>query len=198
MKVILIDDEKAMHLIMKRMLAKMSDIEVVGCFLNAKEAYAYLTTHEVDMVFVDISMPRENGLEFAERVRASGRATKIVFITSHKEYALSAFDVYAFDYIVKPVVQERLFKTVERARAEIVPDIDRMVTSSESLIDPLTNRELDIALAIIDGLSNMEIAKRFGLTEGTVKGHINRLYGKLGIKRRVQTVARMKELRMLP
>ncbi|MGO4498296.1 response regulator [Paenibacillus sp. 2RAB27] len=197
MKVILIDDEKAMHLIMKRMLAKMPDIEVMGCFSVAKEAYDYLTTHEVDMVFVDISMPRENGLEFAERVRMSGRETKIVFITSHKEYALSAFDVYAFDYIVKPVVLERLVKTVERARAEIVPGLDRIVTSSETLIDPLTNRELDIALAIVDGLSNMEIAKRFGLTEGTVKGHINRLYGKLGIKRRVQTVARLKELRLL-
>lgn len=198
MKVIIIDDEKAMHLIMKRMLAKMSDIEVVGCFSAAKEAYEYLITYEVDMIFVDISMPRENGLEFAERVRERGRDTKIVFITSHKEYALSAFDVYAFDYIVKPVVQERLYRTVERARAEIIPNLVKGGTSSKALIDPLTNRELDIALAIVDGLSNMEIAKRFGLTEGTVKGHINRLYGKLGIKRRVQTVARMKELRMLP
>lgn len=197
MKVILVDDEKAMHLIMKRMLAKMAGIEVVGSFADTAAAFAYVLTHEVDLMFVDVSMPRENGLEFAERVRESGRATKIVFITSHKEYALYAFDVYAFDYIVKPVVQERLYRTVERARADIVPNVD-VATTSEKLIDPLTNRELEIALAIVDGLSNMEIAERFGLTEGTVKGHINRLYGKLGIKRRVQTVARMKELRMLP
>lgn len=197
MKVILVDDEKAMHFIMKRMLAKMAGIEVVGSFVDTAAAYAFVLTHEVDLMFVDISMPRENGLEFAERVRESGRATKIVFITSHKEYALFAFDVYAFDYIVKPVVQERLLRTLERARVELVPNID-MAATSEALIDPLTNRELDIALAIVDGLSNMEIAKRFGLTEGTVKGHINRLYGKLGIKRRVQTVARLKELRLLP
>lgn len=197
MKVILVDDEKAMHFIMKRMLAKMTGIQVVGSFVDTTAAYAYVLTHEVDLMFVDISMPRENGLEFAERVRESGRATKIVFITSHKEYALFAFDVYAFDYIVKPVVQERLQRTVERARGDIAPNVD-VAAASETLIDPLTNRELDIALAIVDGLSNMEIAKRFGLTEGTVKGHINRLYGKLGIKRRVQTVARLKELRLLP
>jgi DNA-binding NarL/FixJ family response regulator len=197
MKVILIDDEKAMHLIMKRMLAMMSDIEVVGCFLVTKEAYAYLTTHEVDLVFVDISMPRENGFEFAERVRASGRETKIVFITSHKEYALSAFDVYAFDYIVKPVVQERLYKTVERALAGKMPEMD-LGTAAPPLIDPLTNREMNIVLAIEEGLSNKEIAERFGLTEGTVKGHINRLYGKLGVQRRVQAVARIRELRLLP
>lgn len=117
MKVIIIDDEKAMHLIMKRMLAKV-DVEIVGSFLETATAFSYLTNHEVDLAFVDISMPRENGLEFAERLRESGRQTKLVFITSHKEYALNAFDVYAFDYIVKPVMQERLHKTVQRALAE--------------------------------------------------------------------------------
>jgi two-component system LytT family response regulator len=119
MKVVIIDDEKAMHFIMKRMLGKVAEIEIVGSFMETTAAYSYVTKHDdVDLVFVDISMPRENGLEFAERLRDSGRETKIVFITSHKEYALFAFDVYAFDYIVKPVVQDRLHKTVQRALAE--------------------------------------------------------------------------------
>lgn len=118
MKIIIIDDEKAMHLIMKRMLAKLMDIEIVGVFHETASAFTYLMDHKVDLIFVDINMPRENGLEFAERLRESGRDTKIVFITSHKEYALFAFDVHAFDYIVKPVVQERLHKTVLRVLAE--------------------------------------------------------------------------------
>jgi two-component system LytT family response regulator len=104
---------------MKRMLAKVADVEIVGSFLETATASSYLANHEVDLVFVDISMPRENGLEFAERLRESGRQTKLVFITSHKEYALLAFDVYAFDYIVKPVMQERLHKTIQRALAEM-------------------------------------------------------------------------------
>ncbi|NOV02691.1 response regulator [Paenibacillus planticolens] len=122
MKAIIIDDEKAMHLIMKRMLAKVSAVEVVASFSETAAAFTYLTKHDVDMIFVDISMPRENGLEFAQRVRESGKETKIVFITSHKEYALFAFDVYAFDYIVKPVAQERLFNTIQRALAEKRPE----------------------------------------------------------------------------
>ncbi|MRN54017.1 response regulator [Paenibacillus monticola] len=117
MKVILIDDEKAMHLIMKRMLAKITDVEIVGSFQEVATAFSYLENHEVDLIFADISMPRENGLEFAERLRASGRHTKLVFITSHKEHALYAFDVQAFDYILKPVVQERLHQTVQRVMA---------------------------------------------------------------------------------
>ncbi|TXK80374.1 response regulator [Paenibacillus sp. N3.4] len=118
MKVILIDDEKAMHLIMNRMLAKVSDVEIVGSFWETATAFSYLMNHEVDVAFVDINMPRENGLEFAGRLRESGVETKLVFITSHKEYALFAYDVYAFDYIVKPVVQERLHKTIQRALGE--------------------------------------------------------------------------------
>ncbi|MGG1634300.1 response regulator [Paenibacillus sp. NRS-1760] len=120
MKVILIDDEKAMHLIMKRMLAKTSvKVEIAGSFTETETAFFYLMNHDVDLVFLDISMPRETGLELAERLREVGREIKIVFLTSHKEYALPAFDVYAFDYIVKPVVLERLQKTLQRAFAEL-------------------------------------------------------------------------------
>lgn len=115
MKVVIIDDEKAMHLIMKRMLGKVNEVEIVGSFQETSTAYSYLTNHDVDLIFMDISMPKESGLEFAGRLRESGRQMKLVFVTSHKEYSLSAFDVYAFDYIVKPVNQERLHHTVQRA-----------------------------------------------------------------------------------
>ncbi|MFX3631737.1 MAG: response regulator [Candidatus Pristimantibacillus sp.] len=117
MKVIIIDDEKAMHLIMKRMLGKVDKVEIVGSFKETSTAYSYVMNHDVDLIFVDINMPRESGLEFAERIRESGRQMKIVFVTSHKEYALPAFDVYAFDYMVKPVNQDRLQQTIQRALA---------------------------------------------------------------------------------
>jgi two-component system LytT family response regulator len=118
-KVIIIDDEKAMHLIMKRMLAKISDIEIAASFQETAAAFSYLAEHDVDLVFIDISMPRETGLEFANRLRESGKLMKLVFVTSHKQYALPAFDVYAYDYIVKPVNQERLNRTVQRALSEM-------------------------------------------------------------------------------
>jgi two-component system LytT family response regulator len=118
LKVVIIDDEKAMHLIMKRMLAKVGQIEIVGSFHETATAYLYLVNHEVDLIFLDIRMPRETGLEFANRLRESGRRMKLVFVTSYKEYAPAAFDVYAYDYIVKPVKQDRLHKTVQRVLSE--------------------------------------------------------------------------------
>lgn len=224
MKVVVIDDEKAMHLIMKRMLGKIEEIQMVECFLETATAFSYLESHKVDLVFVDISMPRECGLDFAKRLRESGRHVKLVFVTSHKEYALSAFDVNAYDYIVKPVSHERLNKTVQRALVELSLEIGRSEKaassnesgvslmdgnatqnsdatgshkSSQLLIDPLTNREIEILLALAEGLSNKEIADRFALTEGTVKNHVFNLYGKLDVKRRGQAIVRARELRIL-
>jgi two-component SAPR family response regulator len=118
-KVIVVDDEKSMHMIMERMLKKINSITLAGCFLDTWSAYAYLSEHDVDLIFIDISMPKESGIEFAKRLREEGRETKIVFLTSHKEYALPAFDVYALDYMLKPVNQERLKQTIGRAVVDI-------------------------------------------------------------------------------
>lgn len=137
MKVIVVDDEKAMHLILKRMLSKLPGLEIAGSFLDTQSASEYLQGHEVDLIFVDISMPKESGLAFVERLRASGRQTKIVFITSHKEYALSAFDVYAFDYMVKPVQQERLHQTVLRVMTQMR---EREVAEPEESAEPAALR----------------------------------------------------------
>jgi two-component system LytT family response regulator len=118
-KVVIIDDEKGMHMIMKRMLGKVDEVEIVGSFKETSTAHSFLTNHDVDLIFMDINMPKESGLEFAGLLRESGRQMKIVFVTSHKEYSLPAFDVYAFDYIVKPVNQARLHQTVQRALSEM-------------------------------------------------------------------------------
>jgi len=118
LKVIIIDDEKSMHLIMKRMLSIEDEIEIVGSFLETASAFTYLMNHEVDLIFADISMPRENGLDFAKRLRASGRQMRLVFVTSHKEFASSAFEVYAYDFIVKPIERVRLHKTLQRVLSE--------------------------------------------------------------------------------
>jgi len=114
MKVILVDDEKSMLLIMKKMILKIPDIEVVGAFQGSSEAYEFIKENRVDIVFVDIRMPEESGLDFARRIMLEFVGIDLVFLTSYKEYALEAFDVYAVDYIVKPVSQERLERTINR------------------------------------------------------------------------------------
>lgn len=118
MKTILVDDEPAMHLILRKMLAKLPEIQVEGAFTNAQAATAFLRDNrEIGLAFVDISMAGESGLSFAAATNAAGFPVQIVFVTSHKEYALEAFELSVLDYLVKPVTQERLQRTVQRALA---------------------------------------------------------------------------------
>ncbi len=118
MKVILVDDEPVMHLIMRNMLLKLPGVQVAESFTNTRSAADYLTDHpDIGLAFVDISMPGESGLAFAAKVEQSGSKTQIVFVTSHKQYALKAFELSVLDYLVKPVTMERLERTMNRALA---------------------------------------------------------------------------------
>ncbi|WP_342433262.1 response regulator transcription factor [Neobacillus sp. FSL H8-0543] len=197
MKVIIVDDEKAMHLILTRMLAKLDGVEVMCCFQETATAFSFLTEHKVDLLFVDINMRGENGLDFSRRVRESGCASKIVFVTSYKEYALAAFDVFAFDYIIKPISEERLRMTVQRAYGEIVDGVEgNRECGSEfgPLIDPLTRREIEILQLISNGLNNKEIASHLKLKEGTIKNHIVNIFSKLQVRNRIQAITAGKSI----
>lgn len=142
MKVILIDDEPVMHLIMRKMLVKYAELKVTGTFVNTDAAAAFLSENpDVELAFVDISMPGDSGLTFAARLDEAGCKTQIVFVTSHKDYALEAFELSVLDYLVKPVTQERLERTINRA------------LESRKIVQPL--QQADTA---IRGMSRVSVA----------------------------------------
>jgi Response regulator containing CheY-like receiver and SARP domains len=115
MKVILIDDDKAMLLILKRIFNKIQGVKVINTFNNSINVLEFVKEHNIDMAFLDINMPGENGVDLAKKILKTSPLTDIVFTTSYREYAVEAFDICAFDYIVKPVLVERLQRTVSRA-----------------------------------------------------------------------------------
>ncbi|ANY66260.1 hypothetical protein BBD42_07105 [Paenibacillus sp. BIHB 4019] len=116
MKVILIDDEPVMHLIMRKMLAKYAELQVVGAFADTRAAGDFLAENtDVELAFVDISVPGDSGLAFASKLDKAGSKIQMVFVTSHKDYAVEAFELSVLDYLVKPVTQERLERTIHRA-----------------------------------------------------------------------------------
>ncbi len=165
MKVVIIDDEKGMHIIMKRMLGKVDEVEIVGSFMETSTAYTFLANQDVDLIFMDINMPKESGLEFAGRLRERGRQMKIVFVTSHKEYSLPAFDVYAFDYIVKPVNQDRLHHTVQRALAGTSPhrgSAEHDGSSSRVMFNCLGGLEIRTAQNVLVKWKTSKSAELFG------------------------------------
>lgn len=111
------------------MLQQFADIEIVGEAANGKAALEQIARHKPDVIFLDIEMPELNGLETAAAIGLGGPA--IVFVTAYDEYALAAFDAHAIDYLVKPVVKDRLEATVHKLRRRSV------VVSGNTLDDVL-------------------------------------------------------------
>jgi len=115
MNVLLIDDEQAMLTALSQLLSRIEGVVIVGMVRSSAEAVAFAAEHVVDLAFIDIKIAEDNGLTLALELRRTNAELDIVFVTSHKEYALDAFDVYPLDYIVKPISRKRLEETVARA-----------------------------------------------------------------------------------
>ncbi len=116
MRVVIIDDIKSTGETLSKMLSEMPAVQVEGVFNNTAIAYNFLKTEPVDVIIIDINIPEENGIAFAKRVRELTPSLMIIIISATNDYALEAFDIYALDYIVKPVSRERLERTINRIR----------------------------------------------------------------------------------
>lgn len=135
MRAILIDDEQLPLLYLKKVLEnKVNGVEVVGLFQDPIQAFEEIKTILPDVVFLDIHMPGMNGLEVGERIQEVLQNIEIVFVTGDDNHALEAFDLYAFDYIVKPLQIERLKKTVERLQQRIKNNQTSIIEEKESTL----------------------------------------------------------------
>jgi len=114
MNCIIVDDEPLAREGMLLQLQDISEVNIIGCFNGAKKAREFMLHNSVDLIFLDIQMPGINGLEFAESV---SEKTLIIFITAYSQYALKSYEVDAIDYLVKPVIKNRLEKSIRKAKA---------------------------------------------------------------------------------
>ena len=113
-KVVLIDDEELALHTLERILSKFSDISVVGSFTDPIKGLMKLAALEADVVFLDIEMPVINGFEVARQLVSTLNNIQIVFVTAFDFYAVQAFELNSLDYLLKPVTEERMEKTVRR------------------------------------------------------------------------------------
>jgi two-component system, LytTR family, response regulator LytT len=115
-RALIVDDEAPARSELAYLLAAHPEVQVAGEAAGAGEAIALMRDRRYDVVFLDVEMPGASGLETAPSVRDRREAPAIVFVTAHVEYAVDAFAVEAFDYLLKPVDPVRLARVVERLR----------------------------------------------------------------------------------
>ncbi len=117
-KAVIIDDEIDAREILNKLLAAYPEIKVVNLASNVAEARAAVIAHEPDVVFLDIEMPGQSGLDLAREIRDLGIETDIIFTTAFNQHAIEAFKVAAFDYLLKPIDPDELSETLKRFREE--------------------------------------------------------------------------------
>jgi two-component system, LytTR family, response regulator LytT len=113
-RALLVDDEAPARSELRFLLASHHEVEVVGEAASAAEALDLSRQLAHDVVFLDVEMPGLTGLEAAPLVRERTDPPAVVFVTAHERYAIDAFAVEAFDYLLKPVDPDRLVRVIER------------------------------------------------------------------------------------
>lgn len=116
-RVMVVEDEQKIRDILKKMIEKTSDCEVVSSCGNFAAAISDFIKFRPDVVFMDIDLSGESGLDCAKAITGVDPKVKIVFATAHSEYMANAFEIYAFDYLVKPFDLERIGKTLSRIKS---------------------------------------------------------------------------------
>ncbi len=115
MKVVIIDDEQLAVDVLEILLSKIKGIEIIGKYTDPQIALADIPKLNADVAFVDMEMGELHGLELAEIIQSKyPNHLEIVFVTAYPQFALDAFEVNAIDYLLKPVIQERLEQTIEK------------------------------------------------------------------------------------
>ena len=115
-KCIIIDDEPLAIQIIEKYLLEFQNFELIASFRNPLNALTVLEEHAIDVIFLDINMPKMNGLEF---VRNLGSKPNIIITTAYREYAVDSFTLNVLDYLVKPIPFNRFLKSINKITQQV-------------------------------------------------------------------------------
>jgi DNA-binding NarL/FixJ family response regulator len=203
-RVLIADDDALVRAALSMILSATGDIEVVGEAADGDEVAAAVDTLHPQVVLMDIRMPRMDGLEATELLRARAGAPEVVVLTTFHadEYVLRALRVGASGFLLKdspPAKIVEAIRSVADGDAMLSPSVTRSLIShvAESAVDTrqqaaqaamalLTDREREVAYAIGRGESNAQIGATLFMSIPTVKANVSRMLAKLDLNNRVQ------------
>ncbi len=132
-RVVIVDDEPLAREGIRSFLASDPGIRIIGECRDGVDAISFLERHTADLLFLDIQMPEINGFQVLEAITPP---PMIIFVTAYDRYAAEAFTVHAFDYLLKPIDQERFAEALGRAKAAF--DRDRRLPATAKLANLLS------------------------------------------------------------
>ncbi len=137
MKTVIVDDRNSIREFITQLLSNRDDIEVVGEAENVENAISVINTKKPDLILLDIQLPDGNGFEILEGLTYTDY--RVIFVTSHEEFALKAFKYSALDYVVKPIDPEVFYASIEKAKSHFSAGDQQL--KIQSLIENLTSNK---------------------------------------------------------
>ncbi len=214
-RILLVDDQALFREGLHTLLSVHDDLEVVGEASNGQEAIDAVEKLGPDVVLMDLRMPVLNGVAATRQITESAANSRVIVLTTFDddEYIFDGLRAGAVGYLLKDVPSAKLVEAIRAAAqgesflqpsvaAKVLAEFSRMAApntavSQQDLVEPLSERELEILGVLATGASNREIANELFITEGTVKNHVTNILGKLGVRDRTQAALKAKELGLI-
>ncbi|PEA75000.1 response regulator [Bacillus wiedmannii] len=197
-KLLLVEDHHIVRRGLIFFLKTREEFEIVGEAENGEEALTFIQTERPDVVLMDLSMPKMDGIEATKRIKQYDETIKILILSSFSEqdYVLPALEAGADGYQLKEVQPEQLVASiiaVHEGNANFHPKVTPALFGRSAVkkekknpFSMLTKREQEVLREIAKGRSNKEIAAELHITEQTVKTHVSNVLAKLEVDDRTQ------------
>jgi len=213
-RVLLVDDQALFREGLRTLLSVQPAFEVIGEASNGEEAIQQALSHRPDVVLMDLRMPVMDGVAATRRLHSLLPACRVIVLTTFDDDE-SVFDglrAGAVGYMLKDVASGKLFEAILGAArgesflqpsvaAKVIEEFSRLANLTpmhpQALIEPLSDRELEVLHQVATGASNKEIASNFVIAEGTVKNHLTNILRKLEVQDRAQAVLKARDLGLI-
>jgi DNA-binding NarL/FixJ family response regulator len=211
-RVLIVDDEALVRAGLRLILQTAEDVTVVGEAGDGAEALTAIALHRPDVVLLDVRMPRMDGLTALQEISKSSCPPAVVVLTTFDldDHVHAALRSGAAGFLLKDTAPRDMItavRLVAEGAAMLAPTVTRRLIdtfarqgapdalAARQRLSVLTAREHDVVQAVARGLSNAEIARELAATETTVKAHVSRSLGKLGLTNRVQIALLVRDAR---
>jgi DNA-binding NarL/FixJ family response regulator len=193
-RVAIADDHRVVRVGLEQLLGTFEDVELVGTADGGEAAITLCTAERPDVLLLDLAMPEVDGIEVTRRVAEASPDTKVVLFTSFsdREGIEAALDAGAVGYLLKDAEPEEIRSAIQaaaRGEAPLAPKAAAALLAGRNVRErqvELTPRERDVLQLIVSGGSNKQVARKLGISEKTVKGHLTKLFQRIGVADRTQ------------
>src|SRR5579884_1850359 len=189
-RVLIADDHPVVVLGLAAIINAQPDMTVVGEASNGRQALELFEKHLPDVTLIDLRMPELGGVEAIKQIRVKHPHAVFIVLTTYQgdEDIHKALKAGAQGYLLKGMAHDDLLEAIRRVRTGVqyLPASVKETLANRTPGSDLSPRELQILELIVKGLSNKQIADKLGITEGTVKWHVNAILGRLNVSDRTQ------------